>query len=625
MIVEAGTKPAPAVALASATDAGVREALGGKAPAAASTFVSFTSKDGARFLLSLQHHPFRADLYHASGSLVGQGPVISVNDRGLAYYEWRRTKGDASLVAASAAAAAAAGEGGDVHGEGRKIIDWGEDGKPIYEDGSHGDAHGEGGAAGADAHHVPSAGAGAAGADALAAASEAHEPGMWEETYQTHHDSKPYGPTSVGFDVTFPQASHAYGIPEHASSHALRATDGSEGGAHASEYLQPYRLYNLDVFEYELDNPMALYGSIPFLLAHGPTAHGPSGGVTAGVYWNNPTETYVDVVKGVKGAISTAGSDGKLLDVRLGIATRWVSESGVWDLSLVPGPSPKAALAQYTSLTGTQALPPLFALGYHQCRWNYKDEADVFAVDAKFEEHAFPYDVLWLDIEHTDGKRYFTWDSRLFPNPAAMQEKLASRGHKMVTIIDPHIKKDSGYRIYQEAHEKGLFVKSSSGGEYDGWCWPGSSGYLDFTSPVTRDWWADQFALAKYPGSTLSLFTWCVVLHPILMLALSCCSCVYQRRGSTARGAIGRLLCNAAFHSDHRCVFHMFLISFHTHALPSPRHTCCCIAIAQERHERALRLQRPRGVHAQGCALPRWRGAPRVAQHVRLLPADGHG
>ena len=30
----------------------------------------------------------------------------------------------------------------------------------------------------------------------------------------------------------------------------------------------PYRLYNLDVFEYELDNKMALYGSIPLMLAH---------------------------------------------------------------------------------------------------------------------------------------------------------------------------------------------------------------------------------------------------------------------------------------------------------------------------------------------------------------------
>ena len=71
-------------------------------------------------------------------------------------------------------------------------------------------------------------------------------------------------------------------------------------------------------------------------------------------------------------------------------------------------------------------------------RWNYKDEADVKAVDAGFDDHAIPYDVLWLDIEHTVGKRYMTWDSSLFPDPKGMQEDLASRGRKMVAIIDPH-------------------------------------------------------------------------------------------------------------------------------------------------------------------------------------------
>jgi alpha 1,3-glucosidase len=45
--------------------------------------------------------------------------------------------------------------------------------------------------------------------------------------------------------------------------------------------------------------------------------------------------------------------------------------------------------------------------------------------------------VLWLDIEHTDGKRYFTWDKHKFPKPAAMQNELAATGRKMVTIAQP--------------------------------------------------------------------------------------------------------------------------------------------------------------------------------------------
>ena len=67
------------------------------------------------------------------------------------------------------------------------------------------------------------------------------------------------------------------------------------------------------------------------------------------------------------------------------------------------------------------------------CRWNYNDQADVTAVDNKFDEHDIPMDVMWLDIEHTDGKKYFTWDGRKFPDSVAMTDGLASKGRKLVT------------------------------------------------------------------------------------------------------------------------------------------------------------------------------------------------
>lgn len=83
---------------------------------------------------------------------------------------------------------------------------------------------------------------------------------------------------------------------------------------------------------------------------------------------------------------------------------------------------------------GTQALPPLFSLGYHQCRWNYEDEQDVKAVDAGFDEHDIPYDVIWLDIEHTDDKKYFTWDKKKFKNPRKMQEHLRKKKRKVSNV-----------------------------------------------------------------------------------------------------------------------------------------------------------------------------------------------
>jgi alpha 1,3-glucosidase len=89
-----------------------------------------------------------------------------------------------------------------------------------------------------------------------------------------------------------------------------------------------------------------------------------------------------------------------------------------------------------------------------------------------------------------------------------MQKNISAVGRKMVTIVDPHIKRDENYHIHKEATSKGLYIKDKEGKDFDGWCWPGSSSYLDFTNPSVRKWWGEQFSLDKYTGSSLDLFTW---------------------------------------------------------------------------------------------------------------------
>uniref|UniRef100_A0A8C3SWR3 Glucosidase II alpha subunit n=2 Tax=Chelydra serpentina TaxID=8475 RepID=A0A8C3SWR3_CHESE len=319
------------------------------------------------------------------------------------------------------------------------------------------------------------------------------ELGSWEETFKTHTDSKPNGPTSVGLDFSLPGFEHVYGIPEHADNLRLRTTEGGD----------PYRLYNLDVFQYELYNLMALYGSVPLLLAHNTQR-------TLGIFWLNAAETWVDI------SSNTAGKTlfGKMLDYMHGggetpqTDVRWMSESGIIDVFLLLGPAPSDVFRQYTALTGTQALPPLFAMAYHQSRWNYNDEEDVAAVDEGFDTHDIPCDVIWLDIEHTDGKRYFTWDTNKFPQPRNMLGRLAAKRRKMVSIVDPHIKVDSGYQVHNEIRSRGFYVKTKDGSDYEGWCWPGSAGYPDFTNPEMRTWWASMFSYDQYEASMENLYIW---------------------------------------------------------------------------------------------------------------------
>lgn len=59
------------------------------------------------------------------------------------------------------------------------------------------------------------------------------------------------------------------------------------------------------------------------------------------------------------------------------VDTHWMSESGVIDVFVFVGPTPADVFRQYARLTGATPLPPLFALAYHQSRWNYNDQDDV--------------------------------------------------------------------------------------------------------------------------------------------------------------------------------------------------------------------------------------------------------
>jgi alpha 1,3-glucosidase len=308
-------------------------------------------------------------------------------------------------------------------------------------------------------------------------------PNEWSETFLSHGDSRKKGPMGLSVDVHFPGVQNVFGIPERATAFSLAPTKVMQPGG---EYLlkEPYRLYNLDVFEYLHDHPFGLYGSIPYLTAH-------KAGATSGAFWLNAAEMYVDIWKNDEGT-----------------STQWVSESGIIDLFFFLGPEPKDVASQYASMTGTTQMPQLFSLGYHQCRWNYKDEEDVAAVDSKFDHHGIPCDVIWLDIEHTDGKRYMTWDKSHFPTPEKMQQSLADKGRRMVTIVDPHIKKDDSYSIFKAAKSKGYFVKKHDETDFDGWCWPGSSMYLDMLNPEIRKWWSTLFTPQVYKGSTESLYIW---------------------------------------------------------------------------------------------------------------------
>ncbi|XP_014206129.1 neutral alpha-glucosidase AB isoform X2 [Copidosoma floridanum] len=408
------------------------------------TSTHITVKNGKNKAI-LHVNPFKVDFY------VGNQLVISTNDRGFMRFEHLRTKPPAKP----------------------------DQPQQVEENAENAEKPAEPAADQPDAPQFPGDGA-------------EDDPGAWEENYKSHHDEKPLGPEAVAMDFSFPGAEQAYGIPEHADSFALKSTKQTD----------PYRLYNLDVFEYEINEKMSLYGAIPVLYAHGKET-------TSGIYWNNAAETWVDITSSadndfVKSLVNMVSGTVKKPQVDAHI----MSESGVIDVFILLGPTPMDVFKQFASLTGTANLPPIFSLGYHQSRWNYNDEEDVNQVATNFDKYDIPMDVMWLDIEYTDGKRYFTWDKLKFPHPLEMVKNLTEKGRKLVVIIDPHIKRASDYFLHNDATDNGYYVKSRDGKDYEGWCWPGSSSYLDFFDPKVREYYSGLYDISKFEGTTNDVHIW---------------------------------------------------------------------------------------------------------------------
>lgn len=92
-----------------------------------------------------------------------------------------------------------------------------------------------------------------------------------------------------------------------------------------------------------------------------------------------------------------------------------------------------------------------------------------------------------------DGFRCFTWDKKKFPDPKAMIQDLYKDGFKTVVMIDPGIKVDKDYWVYQEALKNDYFCKRGDGPLMRGKVWPGECSFPDFTNPKVRKWWAGLY------------------------------------------------------------------------------------------------------------------------------------
>ncbi len=235
-----------------------------------------------------------------------------------------------------------------------------------------------------------------------------------------------------------------------------------------------YVMWNSDTYAYDSSTD-PLYMSVPFylVLRHG-KAHG--------IFLDNTFRSFFDVGR-ERQDLLTFGADG-----------------GELDYYFINGPAPKQVVERYTALTGRMPLPPRWALGYNQCRWSYYPESRVRLLADTFREKKVPADVIWLDIHYQDAYKPFTWDTNRFPNPKKMLKDLEAQGFHVVSIVDPHPKKERGYGAYDKGIAGDHFVKNPDGSVFEGPVWPsqaeknpGPSVFPDFSRPATREWWGSLY------------------------------------------------------------------------------------------------------------------------------------
>jgi alpha-glucosidase len=221
--------------------------------------------------------------------------------------------------------------------------------------------------------------------------------------------------------------------------------------------------WNTDAYAYDEDTP-SLYESHPWVLAVRPD------GSACGLLADTPGRVTVD-----------------LLD---DVTFRAVGPP--FPVVVIEGESPQAVLKVLADLTGRLPLPPKWALGYQQCRYSYYPATQVLEVAREFRRRRIPCDVIWMDIDYMNGYRLFTFDPRGFPDPTATNDSLHAIGFRSVWIVDPGVKQDPGYTVFQEGSAGDHWVKTATGEDYVGRVWPGPCVFPDFTRAATRAWWAGR-------------------------------------------------------------------------------------------------------------------------------------
>ena len=134
------------------------------------------------------------------------------------------------------------------------------------------------------------------------------------------------------------------------------------------------------------------------------------------------------------------------------------------DYYFIHGASVARILEHYSFLTGKMEIPPMWSIGYQQCRYSYYPDKEVLNLARTFRDKDIPADTIVFDIHYMDDYKIFTWNKRDFSDPERLLSELREMGFHVVVMCDPGIKAEKGYHTYEDGvkrsnHQEGSLLR----------------------------------------------------------------------------------------------------------------------------------------------------------------------
>lgn len=256
-----------------------------------------------------------------------------------------------------------------------------------------------------------------------------------------------------GLQFKMAPGEHFYGLGE-------RAVDNLKG--------KHFELFNQAHYNYQIGEPNLNF-SVPILLSSKKYL----------LFFDNHEKGYADLGKSVKNQLEFGAIGGLMKYV-------FIAGYNYTDL-----------YRSYGQLTGTQPLPPRWALGNLQSRMAYRTQKETDSIVRLMHEKRFPIDAIILDfywfgdsIKGTMGR--LAWYKPHWPHPQQMIHQFRKEGVKTILITEPYILDTlKNFHIADSLH---ILATDSLGKTYvNNEFYFGPGALIDIFKPQARQWFWQQY------------------------------------------------------------------------------------------------------------------------------------